>query len=72
MNYLTLDLHGLFHDEVNRTVFNFVFNNSHSTPLRIVTGNSPKMRTITIDAIEELGYSWHYEHWVETGAIIVT
>tara|TARA_R100001079_G_C4403640_1_gene132488 strand:- start:430 stop:648 length:219 start_codon:yes stop_codon:yes gene_type:complete len=72
MNYLTLDLHGLFHDEVNRTVFNFVFANSQDIPLRIVTGNSPKMKSIAIGAVEELGYSWHFEHWVESGAIIVT
>jgi|7_EtaG_2_1085326.scaffolds.fasta_scaffold01116_11 hypothetical protein len=72
MNYLTLDLHGILHDEVNRTVFNFVFSNSQNIPLRVVTGNSNRMRDIAIKAVEELGYSWHHEHWIESGAIIIT
>ena len=37
-----LDLHGKRHEEVDRLVENFVILNK--TPMRIITGNSDKMR----------------------------
>ena len=40
----TLDLHGIRHAEVDEMVEDFIVANE--TPLRIITGNSPKMISI--------------------------
>lgn len=42
-----LDLHGVFHSEVRDKVENFVLLYSKELPLRIITGDSIRMRNLT-------------------------
>lgn len=42
-----LDLHGVFHSEVRDKVENFVLLNSTKLPVRIITGDSMRMRNLT-------------------------
>lgn len=66
----TLDLHGIRHEGVVQEVHSFVYNNE--LPLRIITGNSVRMRKIVVDTISQLGYHTHYERLVNEGSLIVT
>lgn len=45
-----LDLHGIRHEDVDRLVENFVLLNE--TPMRIITGNSHKMRDLVINVLD--------------------
>ena len=47
----TLDLHGINHEEVDRLVENFVLLNS--LPLRIITGNSDKMKELVTNVLNK-------------------
>ena len=53
----TLDLHGMYHDAVERRVENFILMND--TPLKIITGNSHKMRDLVINVLDR--HSINYE-----------
>ena len=53
----TLDLHGIRHEEVDRLVENFVLLNE--TPMRIITGNSHKMRDLVRNVLDR--HSINYE-----------
>tara|TARA_Y100000034_G_C6526275_1_gene226637 strand:- start:175 stop:408 length:234 start_codon:yes stop_codon:yes gene_type:complete len=46
-----LDLHRIKHEEVDRLVENFVLLNE--LPLRIITGNSDKMRQLVIKVLDK-------------------
>ena len=46
----TLDLHGKKHHEVDILVENFVL--SEEKPIRIITGNSDKMKNLVINVLE--------------------
>ena len=54
-----LDLHGIRHKEVDRLVENFVLLNN--TPMRIITGNSHRMRQIVINCL--VNNSIEFETW---------
>lgn len=54
-----LDLHGLLHHEVEYAVLNFLFLNNKHLPLRIITGNSYKMRELVLPLLET--YKYEYE-----------
>ena len=45
-----LDLHGIRHSEVDRLVENFVLLND--SPMRIITGNSHRMRDLVIKVLD--------------------
>ena len=45
-----LDLHGIKHNDVDRLVENFVLLND--APMRIITGNSNKMRDLVIEVLD--------------------
>ena len=66
----TLDLHGLRHHEVDRTVENFVLLND--PPVKIITGNSLGMRSIVLEVLERHQFAWDYESDYNLGAIVVT
>lgn len=66
----TLDLHGVRHHEVDRLVENFVL--LSQLPVRVITGSSLSMRTITTGVLDRHGLRWEYEsHW-NLGSIVVT
>ena len=56
---MTLDLHGKRHDDVDRITENFVLLNE--CPLKIITGNSSKMKEIVYDVLKRHGFGWRYE-----------
>ena len=60
----TLDLHGVKHEDVDRLVENFVLLNS--PPMRIITGNSEKMKEIVRETCEVQGFiiddTWNTNH----------
>tara|TARA_R100001082_G_C4238008_1_gene106097 strand:+ start:64 stop:267 length:204 start_codon:yes stop_codon:yes gene_type:complete len=62
-----LDLHGVRHDEVDRLVENFVILND--TPMRIITGNSDKMRELVIKVLDRHNIS--YERFVPSHITIL-
>jgi len=55
----TLDLHGVKHEDVDRLVENFVLLNE--PPLKIITGNSHKMRDIVENTCTK--HEINYERW---------
>ena len=53
-----LDLHGIFHRDVRDTVENFVLLNSKELPLRIITGDSMRMRNLTINILNKHKFTY--------------
>jgi len=54
MSNSALDLHGIRHDQVARTVENFVLLNQDQIPLEIICGNSQKMINLVMEVIRRL------------------
>lgn len=54
-----LDLHGIFHSDVKNKVENFVLMNSKNLPVRIITGDSQRMRTLTVNILDK--YKFNYD-----------
>jgi len=54
-----LDLHGIFRSEVRDKVENFVLLNSTKLPVRIITGDSNRMRNLTENILKK--YNFNYE-----------
>ena len=65
-----LDLHGLRYYEVDHVVENFVL--LEDMPVKIITGNSPTMHTLTRDVLDRHELHWEYESFWNLGAIVVT
>ena len=65
----SLDLHGIQHHRAELIVENFIL--LHEPPLKIVTGNSPKMHSLATQVVERHGLSWDYESYYNLGAIVV-
>jgi hypothetical protein len=53
-----LDLHGVFHSEVRDKVENFVLLYSRELPLRIITGDSNRMRNLTENILNKYKFSY--------------
>lgn len=64
-----LDLHGLGHNYVEIKVTNFVLMNE--PPLKIITGDSPRMRELVFKVLEEHNFDYHPEHGLNYGAFII-
>ena len=54
-----LDLHGVFHSEVRDKVENFVLLNSTKLPVKIITGDSQRMRNLTVNILDK--YKFNYD-----------
>lgn len=66
-----LDLHGLKHFEVRDEVENFVLLNSKELPMRIIVGNSFRMRNLTENILNKHNFEY-YTPAHNAGEIIVT
>ena len=66
----TLDLHNKRHSEVQRLVEDFLIFNS--LPVKIITGNSDKMKQLVIDVVKKFGFYCHYENLRNYGSLVVT
>jgi hypothetical protein len=64
-----LDLHGKTHVEARMLVEEFVLMNE--TPLKIITGNSHKMKVIVKEIIEKHQMYYYPEHFSNFGAYII-
>lgn len=64
-----LNLHGLVHDDVWDIVENFVLVNSDELPLRIITGNSERMKEIVQGVLDS--YDYAYETPAHNGGEII-
>ena len=53
-----LDLHGIQHCDVKFLVEDFVLKNQNSLPLKIITGNSEKMKFLVIDVLTIHGFQY--------------
>jgi hypothetical protein len=65
----TLDLHGCRYNEVELLVENWVL--LQDLPARIITGNSPGMRSIVLEVLKKYRIIWWYENHYNLGAIII-
>ena len=65
----TLDLHGVRHHKVEILVENFILLNT--TPIRIIIGNSPMMKSIVVQVVEKYDFHWGYENDYNLGAIVI-
>ena len=65
-----LDLHGMLHSDVEDKVEDFVLVNSTKLPIRIITGNSVKMKELTKKVLDKhkFGYEFSFHN---PGEIIV-
>ena len=53
-----LDLHGLKHFQVRDEVENFVLLNSTELPIRIITGDSLRMRNLTVNILNKHKFTY--------------
>ena len=65
----TLDLHGMYHESVQRHVENFVLLND--SPLRIITGHSGKMKDLVTEVLKEHELKYYPENYTNFGSLIV-
>ena len=65
----TLDLHGMYHDAVERNVENFILMNE--TPLKIITGNSLRMKELVFQILERHDFRNYPENYINFCAFVV-
>ena len=53
-----LDLHGIRHGEVTVLVEDFVLKNQNYLPIKIITGNSEKMKRLVISVLNTHGFQY--------------
>jgi len=66
----TLDLHNKRHRDVERLVEDFL--HWYDLPVKIITGNSDKMKQLVIDVVKRCKLYCHYENLRNSGVLIVT
>ena len=65
----TLDLHGVYHESVERLVENFIL--LHDSPVKIITGRSPRMIKIVHETLAKHNMTYYPENYTNFGAYIV-
>ena len=68
---IELDLHGLRHHEVCILVEDFILENQDQLPLRIITGNSNKMKSIVTNVIQKHNFNYSDGDFYNRGYILV-
>ena len=68
---LQLDLHGITHDLASDLVEDFVLKNQYNLPLKIITGNSDKMKTIVIHILKRHQFKYSEGDYYNRGYIDV-
>ena len=66
-----LDLHGYSHSEIEIEVENFVILNSTYLPVRIITGNSDKMKKLVLEVLKKHKFDYYIPPHNQ-GEILVT
>ena len=66
----TRDLHNKRHSEVERIVEDIL--DFNPPPVKIITGNSDKMKQLVIAVVKKFGFYCHYENLRNYGSLVVT
>ena len=66
----TLDLHNVRHKDVVRKVEDFL--SWEDLPVKIITGNSERMKELVIGVIKRFNFFCHYENLRNSGCLVVT
>tara|TARA_B100002052_G_scaffold265136_1_gene261476 strand:+ start:774 stop:1022 length:249 start_codon:yes stop_codon:yes gene_type:complete len=67
----SLDLHGIKHVDVTILVENYIFKHQDACPLKIITGNSDKMKKIVINTLKLHGFNYQEGDYYNRGYIHV-
>ena len=67
-----LDLHGIYHIEVNTKVSKFLEDNIDNLPVLIITGNSNRMITIVKDVVESKGLEMRVKSHYNLGSFVIS
>ncbi len=66
-----LDLHGVRHGEVQILVEDFILENQNYLPIKIITGNSEKMKRIVTNVLNAHGFQYSDGDFYNRGYIDV-
>jgi len=66
-----LDLHGVRHGEVQILVEDFILENQNYLPIKIITGNSEKMKRIVTNVLNDHGFQYSDGDFYNRGYIDV-
>ena len=67
-----IDLHGYDYDKADSLVTIFIENNINNLPLKIITGNSNKMKNIVIEITKKFRLKTSYQNHHNLGTLIIT
>ena len=67
-----IDLHGLSYLEAENEVEKFVTDNFNSLPIKIITGDSSKMKNIVFNCTKKYDLYCQKEFWTNNGCFLVT
>ena len=67
-----IDLHGYDYDKATLLVTIFIENNINNLPLKVITGNSNKMKSIVIRISDKLRLKASYQNHHNLGTLIIT
>ena len=68
----SIDLHGLKHEDVSRTLDGFLWQNMQNKikEVRVITGNSEEMKRIVRETISDYGFT-SQEEYLNSGVLII-
>ena len=66
-----LDLHGIKHTDVEALVEDFILQNQDQIPLKIITGNSDKMKMIVVWVLKKHDFKYQDGDYYNRGYIEV-
>jgi len=67
----SLDLHGVKHADVSMLVENYIITYENACPLKIITGNSDRMKKIVITTLKSHGFNYQEGDYYNRGYIQV-
>jgi hypothetical protein len=67
-----IDLHGYDYDKATLLVTIFIENNINRLPLKVITGNSNKMKSIVIKISDKFKLKTRYQNHHNLGTLIIT
>ena len=67
-----VDLHGLGHFEAEDVVEKFITDNFNALPVKIVTGDSSKMKNIVFNCAKRYDLFCQKEFWTNNGCFMIT
>tara|TARA_Y100001960_G_scaffold195697_1_gene204803 strand:+ start:48 stop:272 length:225 start_codon:yes stop_codon:yes gene_type:complete len=68
----TLDLHGIYHVEVEKIVNKFLEEHSDELPVLIITGNSDRMKKIVKEIVDSHNLEMRIKSHYNLGSFIVS